>query len=155
MNKPENRDVYLQRIKRKINSWDGLVIDYLSKHPSRKAATELSMDAVASYWLAEALEDKVSQEELIKACWSAIEKLEGKIVTIKRIGGIDRLPTPISSLSTNVATSNNMTNMTKDEPHISSHTEIEDEELEDDWELMDIPQPEEVKDANDLLGLKN
>jgi hypothetical protein len=153
MNKPQNRDIELPRIKRKINSWDGLVIDYLSKHPSGKAVTEMSMEAVTAYWLAETLEGKVNQEELTKACRSAIEKLEAKLVTIRMIGGIDRLPT--SYLSSSVMTSNNMTN---GEPQMGSHTEnnLEDEEEDDDWdveaELMGLPQTEEERDANRILG---
>jgi hypothetical protein len=154
MNKPQNRDVELPRIKRRINSWDGLVIDYLSKHPSGKAVTEMSMEAVTAYWLAEALEGKVNQEELTKACWSAIEKLEAKLSTIRRIGGIERLPT--SYLSTSVVTSNNMTN---GEPPMGSLTEnnLEDEEDEeeddDDWELMDIRKTAEMEQVNKIFGV--
>ncbi|MEA5515744.1 hypothetical protein [Nodularia sp. UHCC 0506] len=153
MNKPPNRDVELPRIKRKTNSWDGLVIDYLSNHPSGKAATELSMEAVVAYWLAEALEGKVSQDELTKACRSAIEKLEGKLATIRMIGGIDRLPT--SYLSPNVVLSTTTTN---DDSQLTNQTENDNDEDEDDddWdveaELMNLPQTEEERDANRIIG---
>ena len=154
MNKPPNRDVELPRVKRKTNSWDGLVIDYLSNHPSGKAATELSMEAVVAYWLAEALEGKVSQDELTKACRSAIEKLEGKLATIRMIGGIDRLPT--SYLSPNVVPSTTTTN---DDSQLTNQTENDNDEDEDDddWDveatLMRMPKPEELRDANRMMGL--
>ncbi|GAX38830.1 hypothetical protein [Nodularia sp. NIES-3585] len=148
MDKPQHKDVYLQRIKRKTNSWDGLVIDYLSNHPSGKAAAELSMEAVVAYWLAEALEGKVSQDELTKACRSAIEKLSGKLATIRMIGGIDRLPT--SYLSPNVVPSTTTTN---DDSQLTNQTDNDDDDDDDDWGLMKMHKTEEMEQINKIFGV--
>lgn len=91
MSQQQNSYVELPRIKRKSNSWEGKVIDYLLNHPSNRSATEFAIEAITAFWLAEALEGQVNQPELQKACWSAIERLEAKLATIRRIGGIEKL----------------------------------------------------------------
>ncbi len=46
MSEKRNFYVELPRIKRKVNSWEGKVIEYLLNHPSSKPATEFSMEAL-------------------------------------------------------------------------------------------------------------
>ncbi|MCC5616768.1 hypothetical protein LC605_17140, partial [Nostoc sp. CHAB 5836] len=49
----------------------GKTIEYLVNHQSKKSAGELTMEAVTSYWLIEALVGKVSKEELCFHCVGA------------------------------------------------------------------------------------
>ena len=77
--------IELPRIKRAKNSWAGQVIQYLMEHPSGNPSSELAIEAIAAYWLVEALEGNVEQQQLIVASRNASEKLEGKLATIKRI----------------------------------------------------------------------
>lgn len=78
-------DIELPRIKRPKNSWTGKVIQYLMEHPSGNLSYELAIEAIAAYWLVEALENNVEQQQLVIASRTASEKLEGKLATIKRI----------------------------------------------------------------------
>ena len=83
MDKQGSKDGELPRVKRRHDSWDGRTIEYLVNHRSKKSAGELTMEAVTSYWLIEALVGKVSKEEFIEACLSSIGELEGKLVKIR------------------------------------------------------------------------
>ncbi|MBW4689940.1 MAG: hypothetical protein KME40_33870 [Komarekiella atlantica HA4396-MV6] len=80
--------VELPRIKRAKNSWERKVIHYLVTHPSGKSSPELAMEAIASYWLIEALENNVAHEEIIIASRNANEKLEAKVAIIRKIVGL-------------------------------------------------------------------
>ena len=158
MSAPRYKDVELPRIKRKSNSWEGKVIEYLLNHPSNKAATEFSMEALTAFWLAEALEGQVSSEELIKACWSAIEKLEGKLATIRRIAGIKKLPSSDTTLfSTSPETVNptkNNENLNDDEIQVSTSDDDDQTLYEDSDDLMSLELSPEMKQINKLFGVE-
>ncbi len=169
MSQQHNSYVELPRIKRKSNSWEGKVIDYLLNHPSNRPATEFSMEAITAFWLAEALEGQVNQAELQKACWSAIERLEAKLATIRRIARIEPQSIVLSG-GTNAATTvtsnsqhhfgaNAVTTVTSNsQPLISSDDgdsddDGDDEDFdEDDLGLMKLELSEDLKIATDLLG---
>lgn len=78
-------DIELPRIKRLKNSWTGKVIQYLTEHPSGNLSYEFTLEAIAAYWLVEALENNIEQQQLIVASRNASEKLEGKLATIRKI----------------------------------------------------------------------
>lgn len=78
-------DIELPRIKRVKKSWTGKVIEYLMEHPSGSPSCELAIEAIAAYWLVEALESHVEHQKLVIASRNASEKLEGKLATIRRI----------------------------------------------------------------------
>ncbi|BAT56759.1 hypothetical protein NOS3756_57710 (plasmid) [Nostoc sp. NIES-3756] len=78
-------DIELPRIKRVKKSWTGKVIQYLMEHPSGSPSCELAIEAIAGYWLIEALENKVSHQQLVIAGRNASEKLGGKLTTIRKI----------------------------------------------------------------------
>lgn len=78
-------DIELPRIKRPKNSWAGKVIQYLMEHPSGNLSYELAIEAIAAYWLVEALENNVQQQQLVVVSRNASEKLQGKLATIRRI----------------------------------------------------------------------
>ena len=158
MSAPRYKDVELPRIKRKSNSWEGKVIEYLLNHPSNKAATEFSMEALTAFWLAEALEGQVSSEELSLACWSAIEKLEGKLATIRRIAGIKKLP---SSDTTLFSASPETVNPTKNNENLNSQqiqvstSDDDDQTLDEDSDdLMELELSPEMKQINKLFGVE-
>lgn len=158
MSAPRYKDVELPRIKRKSNSWEGKVIEYLLNHPSNKAATEFSMEALTAFWLAEALEGQVSSEELSLACWSAIEKLEGKLATIRRIGAIEKLPSSNTTLfSTSPETVNptkNNENLNDDEIRVSTSDDDDQTLDEDSDDLMSLELSPEMKQINKLFGVE-
>lgn len=158
MSEKRNFYVELPRIKRKSKSWEGKVIEYLLNHPSNKAATEFSMEALTAFWLAEALEGQVSSEELSLACWSAIEKLEGKLATIRRIAGIKKLP---SSDTTLFSASPETVNPTKNNENLNSQqiqvstSDDDDQTLnEDSDDLMELELSPEMKQINKLFGVE-
>lgn len=155
MSEKRNFYVELPRIKRKSKSWEGKVIEYLLNHPSLKAATEFSMEALTAFWLAEALEGQVSHEELSKACWSAIEKLEGKLATVRRIAGIEKLPSSytigLSTSPTNVTDTKNNQNLNDEKLVFTSDDQTLDEDVDD---LMELELPEEIKQINKLFGVE-
>ena len=158
MSEKRNFYVELPRIKRKSKSWEGKVIEYLLNHPSNKAATEFSMEALTAFWLAEALEGQVSSEELSLACWSAIEKLEGKLATIRRIAGIKKLP---SSDTTLFSASPETVNPTKNNENLNSQqiqvstSDDDDQTLDEDSDdLMSLELSPEMKQINKLFGVE-
>ena len=158
MSAPRYKDVELPRIKRKSNSWEGKVIEYLLNHPSNKAATEFSMEALTAFWLPEALEGKVTNDELVKACWSAIEKLEGKLATIRRIGAIEKLPsfdrTLFSTSSETVNPTKNNENLNDDEIQLSTSDDDDQTLDEDSDDLMELELSPEMKQINKLFGVE-
>lgn len=158
MSAPRYKDVELPRIKRKSNSWEGKVIEYLLNHPSNKAATEFSMEALTAFWLPEALEGQVSSEELSLACWSAIEKLEGKLATIRRIAGIKKLPssdtTLFSASPETVNPTKNNENLNDDEIQVSTSDDDDQTLDEDSDDLMELELSPEMKQINKLFGVE-
>ncbi|WP_155960303.1 hypothetical protein [Fischerella sp. PCC 9605] len=147
MSKSQNFYVELPRIKRKGNSWEGKVIDFLLNHPSNKPATEFAIDAITAFWLAEALEGQLSQPELEKACWSAIERLEAKLATIRRIAGIEKNSMVLSHGATASTTPTSNSQQVN-----SSSDDDDDDDDEDDDEWSEFELPEELKQANQMLG---
>jgi hypothetical protein len=151
MSQQQNSYVELPRIKRKSNSWEGKVIDYLLNHPSNRSATEFAIEAITAFWLAEALEGQVNQPELQKACWSAIEKLEAKLATIRRIAGIEKLHKDYSMVlasTTNLTTkSDNLTANPDEQP------DQVDSDIDDDDEIMDLKLSGEMIQANKFFGM--
>ena len=158
MSEKRNFYVELPRIKRKSKSWEGKVIEYLLNHPSNKAATEFSMEALTAFWLAEALEGQVSSEELSLACWSAIEKLEGKLATIRRIAGIKKLPssdiTLFSASPETVNPTKNNENLNDDEIRVSTSDDDDQTLDEDSDDLMSLELSPEMKQINKLFGVE-
>ncbi|MBD2254298.1 hypothetical protein [Nostoc parmelioides] len=158
MSQQHNSYVELPRIKRKSNSWEGKVIDYLLNHPSNRPATEFAIEAITAFWLAEALEGQVSQPELQKACWSAIERLEAKLATIRRIGRIEKLlPEGATVLSpsektVNPTTTNENSNENLNDLHLSTDEDEDEDEDTDGW--MDIELSEEKKQMRKLFGIE-
>ncbi|MBG1266539.1 hypothetical protein [Nostoc sp. WHI] len=151
MSEKRNLYVELPRIKRKVNSWEGKVIEYLLNHPSNRPATEFSIEAITAFWLAEALEGQARNDELAKACWSAIEKLEGKLATIRRIAGIEKLPHDYSMV---LASTTTVT--TKSDNPTANHNEQLDpleSDIDDDDEIMDLELSEEMIQANKFFGM--
>ncbi|MBD2535187.1 hypothetical protein H6G97_39570 [Nostoc flagelliforme FACHB-838] len=151
MSQQQNSYVELPRIKRKSNSWEGKVIDYLLNHPSNRSATEFSIEAITAFWLAEALEGQVNQPELQKACWSAIEKLEAKLATIRRIAGIEKLHKDYSMVlasTTNVTTKSDNPTANPDE-----QPDQVDSDIDDDDEIMDLKLSGEMIQANKFFGM--
>ncbi|MEA5605953.1 hypothetical protein [Nostoc sp. UHCC 0252] len=151
MSQQQNSYVELPRIKRKSNSWEGKVIDYLLNHPSNRSATEFSIEAITAFWLAEALEGQVNQPELQKACWSAIEKLEAKLATIRRIAGIEKLHKDYSMVlasTTNVTTKSDNPTANPDE-----QPDLQDSDIDDDDEIMDLKLSGEMIQANKFFGM--
>ncbi|MEA5605451.1 hypothetical protein [Nostoc sp. UHCC 0252] len=167
MSQQQNSYVELPRIKRKSNSWEGKVIDYLLKHPSNRSATEFAIEAITAFWLAEALEGQVNQPELQKACWSAIERLEAKLATIRRIARIEpqsivlsggaNAATTVTSTSQPQSGADAATTVTSNSQPLISDDDGDDvdsdEEFdEDDLGLMKLELSEELKLATEMLG---
>jgi hypothetical protein len=151
MSQQHNSYVELPRIKRKSNSWEGKVIDYLLNHPSNRSATEFSIEAITAFWLAEALEGQVNQPELQKACWSAIEKLEAKLATIRRIAGIEKLHKDYSMV---LASTTNLTTKS-DNPTANPDEQLDhlESDIDDGDEIMDLELSEEMIQANKFFGM--
>jgi hypothetical protein len=162
MSQQQNFYVELPRIKRKSNSWEGKVIDYLLNHPSNRSATEFAIEAITAFWLAEALEGQVNQPELQKACWSAIERLEAKLATIRRIGGIEKLlpdyttvlsPSPSTVNPTTKTNENSLENL--NDLHLSTDDDDDEDDDDDDTVVwIDIKPSEEMKQINRLFGIE-
>jgi hypothetical protein len=68
-----NRDVELPRIKRKTDSWEGMVIRHLLSYPSKKPATELAMDALTPYWGVKGRELKSTGRKAIAQLMQQVE----------------------------------------------------------------------------------
>ncbi|MBD2254774.1 hypothetical protein [Nostoc parmelioides] len=169
MSQQHNSYVELPRIKRKSNSWEGKVIDYLLKHPSNRPATEFAIEAITAFWLAEALEGQVNQPELQKACWSAIERLEAKLATIRRIARIEpqsivvsggaNAATTVTSNSQPQSGADAVTTVAStsqpqrtDDDGDSDDEDFDEDFDEDDLGLMKLEPTKELKIAMDLLG---
>lgn len=133
-----NLYVELSRIKRTRDSWEGRVIEYLVKYPSRKPCTELVIEAITSYWLVEALVDfNAEHSEVIKASRMAIEKLEAKLVTIRQIAGIEnpQMTTVTAPVASNLVEVIEPDPKTK--PQLQSN-DGDDGDDEEDWsDLLD------------------
>ncbi|MCC5619017.1 hypothetical protein LC605_28835 [Nostoc sp. CHAB 5836] len=170
MNKQVSKDVELPRVKRRHDSWDGKTIEYLVNHQSKKSAGELTMEAVTSYWLIEALVGKVSKEEFIEACLSSIGQLEGKLVKIRilmqkvsnsfevdssailPLQQIEQNKSSISEKSLPIST--NVIRKDKEEQEELEQTSQQEESLlsDDDLGLMDLKMTQDLLIATQLLG---
>ncbi|BAZ33720.1 hypothetical protein NIES4074_62340 (plasmid) [Cylindrospermum sp. NIES-4074] len=174
MNKQGNKDVELPRIKRRHGSWDGRTIEYLVNHQSKKSAAELTMEAVTSYWLIEALVGKVSKEEFIEACLSSIGQLEGKLVKIRilmekvsdslEVVGNSSAILPLqeieqhksSIIEKSLPISTNVSLEDKEEQEKVEQASQQQESLlsDDDLGLMDLKLTQDLVIATQLLGFE-
>lgn len=170
MEKQGSKDVELPRVKRRHDSWDGRTIEHLVNHRSKKSAGELTMEAVTSYWLIEALVGKVSKEEFIEACLSSIGQLEGKLVKIRILmqkvsnsfevdssailppQQIEQNKSSISEKSLPIST--NVIRKDKEEQEELEQTSQQEESLlsDDDLGLMDLKMTPDLLMATQLLG---
>ncbi|MBD2254728.1 hypothetical protein [Nostoc parmelioides] len=138
-------NVELPKVKRVKNSWDGKVINYLLNHPSKRSSPELILEALSSYWLVEALEGKVSDEEFRKACCAAAENLLKKLASIQRMSGLNfNTMTSVPSLELPVETTTQSMRS-----QVFQQQENEDDE-EDDWNL-NLQPTQEMLAANQIL----
>ncbi|ABA24755.1 hypothetical protein Ava_B0041 (plasmid) [Trichormus variabilis ATCC 29413] len=182
MNISSKKNIELPRVRRQADSWDGIVIEYLMNHPSKKPVNELVMEAVTNYWLVEALVGTISEQELIKASWLVMGSLEGKLITIRTISGIPKLrekqvPTVEKSVSVaakvvtqtepsfvdEVVPNSNSTQVPvvvqENKPLLQNEDEqkgLQDEDFaefeEEDLGLLQLPLSHDLKIANDLMG---
>ncbi|WP_414544420.1 hypothetical protein [Nostoc sp. CCY0012] len=165
-------DVKHQRIsiKRPDDSVDGRVISYLQSDPFNQGESfpELVLSTLKAHWLPLALFDEgLRGEKMRQIGIRAISNLEAQISVIRRICGIDAdpvraMPVVINQtfgtsgdtasvwreISNNHSNNDSQSNAQAQEVE----TDDEDEDDDDDWELMDIPQTEEERDANRILG---
>ncbi|MCC2695341.1 hypothetical protein [Nodularia sp. LEGE 04288] len=167
-------DAKLQRIsiKRSEDSLDGRVISYLQSDPFNQdeSLTELVMSTLKTYWLPLAMfNEGVRGEKMRQIGIVAISKLEAQISNIRRICGIDIDPvyvTPAVTHQTSITASNDNASALglildnqeiNNNGHKNAQTNNEDKadddwDDDDDWELMNLPQTEEERDANRMLG---
>ncbi|RCJ19082.1 hypothetical protein A6770_32395 [Nostoc minutum NIES-26] len=136
-----NKNVELPRFKRSTSTWEGKVIEYLLAYPG-KTAVELTGEALASYYLVEALEGKVSDEEFRKACRAAAENLSKKLTSIQQMAGFNTI-TSVPSFTEPIAE-------TKQLAVSQVPQQQEQEDNEDDWGI-DIQLSEEMMDVNEAL----
>ncbi|MBE9053787.1 hypothetical protein IQ243_25975 [Nostocales cyanobacterium LEGE 11386] len=128
MRKQRNKNVELPRFKRSTSNWEGKVIEYLLAYPG-KTAVELTGEALTSYWLVEALEGKVSDEEFQKACRAAAENLSKKLASIQQMSNLNTITSvpsftpPVSPTTQPVVT------------QALQNDEDENEEDDDDWDM--------------------
>jgi len=138
MGQPERTTVELPRIKRITTSWEGLVIEYLLNHPSKKRATTLVMEAITAYWLAESLEGKVLSSEIYKACREAAKNLLEKVNITQEIGEMNIRET--SSVNKELADTS------------QPKSELEKDDDDDDWQL-ELVIPQEYVEINNALRI--
>ncbi|WP_414528453.1 hypothetical protein [Nodularia chucula] len=167
-------------IRRNPESLDGRIISYLKNAPLHEELdfSELVMSTLKAHWLPLALFDEgVRGEKMRQIGIQAIAKLEAQISNIRRICGIAPDPVhtiPIVTHQTSTTTSNdNASTLSNNNAstwgmildnqeinnngHKNAQTNNEDKaddnwDDDDDWELMNLPQTEEERDANRILG---
>lgn len=145
MVKQRNKNVELPRLKRSTSTWSGKVIEYLLAYPG-KTAVELTGEALTSYYLVEALEGKVSDEEFQKACRAAAENLSKKLASIQQMSGsntIYKVPSFTPSISPTSQPVVTQDPQQKDEE--------EDDDDEDDWNMNLRPTPQMIE-ANQIFA---
>ncbi|MBD2450492.1 hypothetical protein H6G76_25735 [Nostoc sp. FACHB-152] len=143
-------------IKRPNESIDGKTINYLQSHPFEIGMDfpELVMFTLKVYWLPLVmLSLGVRDEQLRQTGIWAIGQLEAQISSIRRICGIEQDPVAITSLlkpQISITTSSEnvpvLGNMSQEQFNSREHQDDED----DEWMEMEVP--EEVKQANQMLG---
>ena len=159
-------------IRRNPETLDGRTISYLKNAPLHEELdfSELVMSTLKAHWLPLALFDEgVRGEKMRQIGIQAINKLEAQISNIRQICGIDAHPvyvTPIVNHQTSTTTSNDKAStwgMILDNQEINNNghqnaqtnneNEVDDDwDDDDDWELMNLPQTEEERDANRIIG---
>jgi hypothetical protein len=148
MTQQQKKEIELPKIRKVPSSWDGKVIDYLLKHRSGKAATDLATEAITSYWLVEALKGKVSDDEFEEACRAAAENLLKKLISIQKMAGLNAITSiPSLGLPVEVATQS----MSSQVPHQRAQKQEQSEDDDDDWN-MNIRPSEEIMAMNKALG---
>lgn len=157
-------------IKRSNDSVDGKLISYLKSDPfdEDEDLPTLITSTLKAYWLPLALFSQgVRGEKLRQAGIRAISKLEAQISTIRRICGIDAGLgiEPVIAHQTFTRASKESTSTLglisdNQETNINSGGNADPNKVatDEDWywnqeyELMELEQPEELRDANRLLG---
>ncbi|TVP63415.1 MAG: hypothetical protein EA343_08150 [Nodularia sp. (in: Bacteria)] len=166
-------------IRRNPESLDGRIISYLKTAPLHEELdfSELVISTLKAHWLPLALFDEgVRGEKMRQIGIQAIAKLEAQISNIRRICGIAPDPVhtiPVVTHQTSTTTSNDNAStlsnnnastlgMILDNQEINNNghknaqtnneNEADDWDDDDDWELMNLPQTEEERDANRILG---
>jgi hypothetical protein len=137
----KNRNVELPRLKRSTSTWEGKVIEYLLAYPG-KTAVELTTEAITSYWLVEALEGKVSDEEFQKACRCASENLLKKLASIQQMSGL--------SLNTITSVPSFTEPIPENKRQVGLQAPQQQEDEEDELNI-DIQLTEEMMDVNEAL----
>lgn len=139
-------------IRRVAGTIDGKIISYLKSTPLalEEDFSELVMATLKKHWLPLALlSSGVGDERLRQNCIWAIGELEAQISCIRRICGIENDPVAINSLikpQITVTTSSENASILGDMSQTGQLNTDEDEE----WMQMEIP--EELKQANQMLG---
>ncbi|MCC5600596.1 hypothetical protein [Nostoc favosum] len=136
----QNKKVELPRFKRSTSTWEGKVIEYLLAYPG-KTAVELTGEALSAYYLVEALEGKVSDDEFRKACREAAENLSKKLASIQRMAGLNTI-TSVPSFTQPIP---EIKQLGSPPPQ-----QQEQEDDEDIWN-MDIQISEEMMDVNEAI----
>jgi hypothetical protein len=142
MTQQQKKEIELPKIRKVPSSWDGKVIDYLLKHRSGRAATDLAIEAITSYWLVEALKGKVSEDEFQEACRAAAENLSKKLISIQQMAGLNTI-TSVPSLGLPVAPAT--------QPINSQAPQQKEQDDEDDWN-MNLQMTEEMMEVNQALA---
>lgn len=135
------KSVELPKVKRVLDSWDGKVIDYLLSHPSKRNSPELILEALSAYYLVEALEGKVSDEEFRQACREAIENLSKKLASIQRMAGLNTI-TSVPSFTEAIPEIKQL---------VSPLPQQQGQEDDEDIWNMDIQLSEEMMDVNEAI----
>ncbi|MBD2472159.1 hypothetical protein [Nostoc sp. FACHB-145] len=148
MTQQQKKEIELPKIRKVPTSWDGKVIDYLLKHRSGRAATDLAIEAITSYWLVEALKGKVSEDEFQEACRAAAENLTKKLISIQQMTGLNN-STSIPSLGLPVAPATQPINSQAPQQQVPQRQEEENDE--DDWN-MNLQLTEEMMEVNQALA---
>lgn len=159
------KEIEVPKVRRQSDTWDGKVMEYLLKHPSKKPINELIMEAVTNYWLVEALAFTVNEQELITASLSAIGALEGKLIIARSISGMPKVsnshqafversftvpPTTVMEKEALDQAGQNNHSVQSEEEQQASEVEAEDENLG----LLDIKLTDDLRIATQLLGFE-
>ncbi|WP_414545897.1 hypothetical protein [Nostoc sp. CCY0012] len=156
--------------RRPSESLDGKVIDYLRLNPLSLEMdySEAITSTLKKCWLPLALFSLGLRGENLRqiGIW-AISELEAQISVIRRICGIDADPvqTPPVVINQTFGTSGDTASIWGElsENHSNNNSqsnaqahEVETDDEGDDWDveaaLMGLPKPEELRDANRILG---
>ncbi|MBD2682987.1 MULTISPECIES: hypothetical protein [Nostoc] len=142
-------------IKRPNDSTDGKVINYLQSHPFEFGMDlpELVMFTLKVYWLPMTLISLGVRGERLKqtGIW-VIGHLEAQISSIRRMCEIDNDPVAINSLikpQIAITASSDKASILGD---ISQTRQLNSDNYQQEDELIQMEVPEEVKQANRMLG---